>query len=401
MTAFVYKITNTKNDKLYIGITTRTVEERFREHCNKRFYNSSNLTRAIIKHGSGSFKLEIIHQYDNIDIEELKQIEESYILSLNTVAPNGYNLLAGDKLHQKTKNKLTNVRSGVWEQKHKVVRKRRYLLTSPEGIMFCSIGTAHLKELFDLDPSKIVNVTRDPNSTYKGWKAVSLDGHINKSDYLYYKGRYECISLNEDKPSFCTYTISDLKQLINCELSSKTINHHINREVIINDYKIANLNNEILNRKLEYLPDAERFTFTTPEGIQFCRYGMDGLVEELGISSKGIYPLMNPNSRVYGRTHKGWSCVRVNESQIERDKLLNEKATKLAATKLQIKEDRKWWLVAKKKYLLTNLITNEQLCCYGLVHLKESHGLDGSCLIKVMKGKIKHHKNWTCIKIED
>ena len=30
----IYKITNLKNDKFYIGKTTRNVEIRFKEHCN-------------------------------------------------------------------------------------------------------------------------------------------------------------------------------------------------------------------------------------------------------------------------------------------------------------------------------------------------------------------------------
>jgi hypothetical protein len=110
---------------------------------------------------------------------------------------------------------------------------------------------------------------------------------------------------------------------------------------------------------------------------------------------------MNPNSPRYGRKINGWSCVRANESEETRDKLLADKAAKLAEDKLINDAKKSWQQVVNKRYLLTNLITNEQLCCYGLVHLRESRGLDGSCLIKVIKGKIKHHKNWTCIKIEN
>jgi hypothetical protein len=116
---------------------------------------------------------------------------------------------------------------------------------------------------------------------------------------------------------------------------------------------------------------------------------------------KLVYPLMNPNSPRYGRKINGWSCVRANESTETRDKLLAEQALRLEQDKLINDAKKSWNGVRNKRYLLTNLITNEQLCCYGLVHLRELHGLDGSCLIKVIKGKIKHHKNWTCIKIED
>lgn len=31
----IYKITNTINDKVYIGVTTRTIQERFEEHKSR------------------------------------------------------------------------------------------------------------------------------------------------------------------------------------------------------------------------------------------------------------------------------------------------------------------------------------------------------------------------------
>jgi hypothetical protein len=84
----------------------------------------------------------------------------------------------------------------------------------------------------------------------------------------------------------------------------------------------------------QYLPDAERFIFTTPEDISFCRYGMEGLTEETGLNAKAVYPLMNPNSPRYGRKINGWSCVRANESTETRDKLLAEQALRLEQDKL-------------------------------------------------------------------
>lgn len=33
--AFIYKITNDINQKIYIGMTERTIKERFKEHCQE------------------------------------------------------------------------------------------------------------------------------------------------------------------------------------------------------------------------------------------------------------------------------------------------------------------------------------------------------------------------------
>jgi group I intron endonuclease len=433
MPQFIYLVTNSINDKKYVGQTNRTIEKRWSEHIRAGNYvgTKSLLSKAIKKYGVDKFKIEIIKTLETTDQSEIDKTEVYFIKEYNALTPNGYNVLNGGKgcfLTPEGKEYLKRTMTSRWQNKsyrasmlgstlisarlknntseaklkrgNSLVRNRRYLITTPDGIEYCTYGVTHLQQL-DLDVSSLIKVARNKMTNHKGYKVKSLNDDYVTVDktYLDYVNKYECISLNKDNYSFCSYGIDAIKEQLKLDICQKTISHHINNANLINGYQVRDINAEPIIK--QYLPDAERLIFTTPEGIQFCRYGMEGLKEETGLHRNAIYPLMNTNSRVYGRTHKGWSCVRVNESQVERDKLLTEKATKLAATKLQIKEDRKWWLVAKKKYLLTNLITNEQLCCYGLVHLRESHGLDGSCLIKVIKGKIKHHKNWTCIKIEN
>jgi len=46
---FVYKISNTENDKIYVGVTTKSIENRWRKHktahykTNTEFYNDMRL----------------------------------------------------------------------------------------------------------------------------------------------------------------------------------------------------------------------------------------------------------------------------------------------------------------------------------------------------------------------
>lgn len=73
---YIYKITNTKNNKFYIGKTTKTIENRFKAHC----YNSRNgntyLYKAMRKYGTNSFIIESIETViDDINKREIFWID--------------------------------------------------------------------------------------------------------------------------------------------------------------------------------------------------------------------------------------------------------------------------------------------------------------------------------------
>lgn len=433
MPQFIYLVTNSINNKKYVGQTNRTIEKRWSEHIRASSYvgTKSLLSKAIKKYGVDKFKIEIIKILETTDQSEIDNAEIYFIKEHNALTPNGYNVLNGGKgcfLTPEGKEYLRKTMTSRWQNKsyrtsmlgstlvsarlknntpeaklkrsNSLVRNRRYLITTPNGIEYCTYGLTHLQKL-GLDISSLIKVARNILTNSKGYKVKSLNNNYLTVDktYLDYVNKYECISLNKNNYSLCCYGIDSIKEQLNLDISYKTISHHINNGNLINDYQIRDINAEPIIK--QYLPDVERFILTTPEDISFCRYGMENLTEETGLNPKALYQVMNPTNRNYGSKHKGWSCIRANESVETRDKLLADKASKLAEDKLINDAKRSWNSVRNKRYLLTNLITNEQLCCYGLVHLRESHDLDGSALIKQMNGKIKHHKNWTCIKIED
>ena len=95
---YIYKITNLINNKIYIGQTNITIEERFKQHC----YNSFNhkigkdeydypLHKAIRKYGQGNFQIEILEE---CDCKLLNQKEKEYIKQFNSYY-NGYNATLG------------------------------------------------------------------------------------------------------------------------------------------------------------------------------------------------------------------------------------------------------------------------------------------------------------------
>lgn len=94
----IYRITNMVNGKMYVGQTTRSLSQRWREHCS----NSSGCTylhNAITKYGKENFKVEQIDIA--LDQEELDYKERQYIMCYNTLVPNGYNLTDGGSVGKK------------------------------------------------------------------------------------------------------------------------------------------------------------------------------------------------------------------------------------------------------------------------------------------------------------
>lgn len=100
----VYKITNIINNKIYIGITTRSIEERYKEHLTCK---SSYIGKSLRKNKKENFSIECIHEAK--DIKELNTLEVYYIKKYNSIYPYGYNIESGGdlkKLHIETKLKI-------------------------------------------------------------------------------------------------------------------------------------------------------------------------------------------------------------------------------------------------------------------------------------------------------
>ena len=71
---FVYKIINKKNNKMYIGKTNYTIEDRFKEHIkDSKRYLDRPLYRAFNKYGIENFIIEKIGEYPEEQLNEMEQ----------------------------------------------------------------------------------------------------------------------------------------------------------------------------------------------------------------------------------------------------------------------------------------------------------------------------------------
>lgn len=88
----VYKITNTVNDRVYVGLTIGPLQVRWRQHLSAAKTDVDKpLYRAMRKHGADKFSIEVI--YEATSIEDLRASEIRLIGELKAHAKEGgYNL---------------------------------------------------------------------------------------------------------------------------------------------------------------------------------------------------------------------------------------------------------------------------------------------------------------------
>lgn len=90
--SYVYKITNDVNGKMYIGQTSRTLEERFDEHLselNKKRSIGRPLYDAMRKYGIAHFHIDFIEETDK------PKEREVYWIEYYGTFKNGYNATLG------------------------------------------------------------------------------------------------------------------------------------------------------------------------------------------------------------------------------------------------------------------------------------------------------------------
>ena len=89
---YVYKITNTVNNKSYIGISIHEPEKgRIKDHLSGK--GNRIIANAVEKYGKDAFTFDTLEE--NVFDEFLPDLEVAYISNHNTLVPNGYNLDTG------------------------------------------------------------------------------------------------------------------------------------------------------------------------------------------------------------------------------------------------------------------------------------------------------------------
>lgn len=130
----LYRIVNKVNGKLYIGITYKTIERRYREHVSRsknHKYKNYPLYKAMNKYGLDNFYIELIGDFEKGKLEEM---ETYYIKKYNTFGVDGYNATLGGE-GNKT---ITHTDEYVIE----VYKKQKTLIATSKKLN-CSTQTIH------------------------------------------------------------------------------------------------------------------------------------------------------------------------------------------------------------------------------------------------------------------
>lgn len=119
---YIYKITNTQNNKVYIGQTIRPVEERWKRHKSDALNNiiDTHFARAIRYYGPDAFIVEII---DTAESQRELTAKEHYWISWYNSAEEGYNetnaeyKCGGNTYNKKTEEELNVIKEKIRQTK--------------------------------------------------------------------------------------------------------------------------------------------------------------------------------------------------------------------------------------------------------------------------------------------
>lgn len=112
----IYLVTNTINDKTYVGQTTKTAEKRWKQHIQHTRsvgQHFSLLHEAIRKYGDDKFTCQTLMGCESQN--ELNHWERILTQTFSALAPNGYSLIAGNgagKVSDETRKKLSMIHRG-------------------------------------------------------------------------------------------------------------------------------------------------------------------------------------------------------------------------------------------------------------------------------------------------
>ena len=184
----IYKIVNTLNGKVYIGISINFANRQKRHQYQSFNQNSSSyntkLSRAFRKYGWNNFNWEIIYQ--SKDYDHIKSMEGFFIENFNSLNE-GYNMTLGGegtkghKLTKDHKNKLSLTNIGKKESTETKKKKslikignqnsaKEWIVENPQGIKFKIKNRDKFFKDQGINTKSMWRVFQGLQNNYKGWK---------------------------------------------------------------------------------------------------------------------------------------------------------------------------------------------------------------------------------------
>jgi group I intron endonuclease len=234
MKKFIYKITNLKNNKIYIG-QTKDIQRRFREHKNCMYGSekckNKHLYRSIQKYGIESFSFEIIEE-----TEHYNEREKYWIDYYNSNDPNcGYNVdfstLDGNHIGRLSEEQIQEI---YWKLANTEISferlRQEYNLKNEDSIRNINRGIVYYhsntqypirKNRFVSAREKAVKVISDLKNTSKSFQQIAEENNtttsyvyqINKGIRVFIKNEEYPIRKTKDKKQPVSFSEEDIQAI--------------------------------------------------------------------------------------------------------------------------------------------------------------------------------------------
>ena len=186
---------NKINGKCYIGQTTKTFKERFRQHQTSH----SVIGNAIRKYGSKNFEKMIISEHVPNNLLNNKEIE--LITEYNTISPNGYNITPGGEkppsrkgavLSEETKKKISRSLKGKKKGPRSKETKRK-ISEARKGIKFSEEHKRKISESLkgrEIPKEVRAKMNKDKKGIHRGEETRKKISEANKGQVSHRKGKH-------------------------------------------------------------------------------------------------------------------------------------------------------------------------------------------------------------------
>ncbi len=252
---FIYKITNKVNNKVYIGQTINTIEQRFQRHINDAINNilDTHLARAIRKYGKENFYTELI---DTANTQDELNLKEQYWIRFYNSVNEGYNETdaiyksGGNTYQSKTNDELNVIKEKI--------RKTKIGSKNPNSKSIKCFNVITQEELFFKTVLECQNFFNEKTHRFITTRVQGITKSLyneiwkiayTENEYVEYlpKGHKKGTSLivlnleSNKEENFESIRLASRC----CGIPRNKIQNHINNhenEFIINQYKITILN---------------------------------------------------------------------------------------------------------------------------------------------------------------
>lgn len=185
----IYKITNKVNGKIYVGQTTKSLEERFQKHCwgtteSDKYHLNMAIKKAIRKYGKENFTIELIEE---VEVDKLDE-REVYWISTYDSYNQGYNCTLGGQ------NGATRPTALSWVEENEVIEAK-----------YLGFSSKEIGEAYHIDRSTVHNIFKRHNLRMPIKR--KLESRIDKDVFIQFLSTNPTCRQIENKFKICRCSV--------------------------------------------------------------------------------------------------------------------------------------------------------------------------------------------------